>query len=70
MSDIAWVGTSHEEPYPITKKKWHTETMNIARETEIQLQALISEELEEEDESLEEEINFPTSTIPKGIVMN
>lgn len=39
--------------------------MNVARETKIQLQALMSEKLEEEDEPLEEETHFATPTIPK-----
>jgi hypothetical protein len=35
MGDIGWVNESHEESCPITKKKWHTETVKVARETKI-----------------------------------
>jgi hypothetical protein len=54
MSDIAWVDASNKELTLVTKKRWHTESVNIARETKIQLQSLMSEDLEEEYESLED----------------
>jgi hypothetical protein len=55
---------------PSLRKNGTPKTVNIARETEIQLQALMSEELEEEDESLEEETNFSMPIIPREIVMS
>jgi hypothetical protein len=65
MGNINWESASHKGSCPITKETWDTETMKVAREAKIQLQALISEGLGEEDKPLKEDTHFATPTIPK-----
>jgi hypothetical protein len=65
MDNIRWENASQKGSCSITKETWDTKTMKVARETEMQLQELTSNELEEKDEFLEEKTHFATPTVPK-----